>query len=64
MSQGPAWDLRWLVAMPVLGLSLIGLILISLGKHLHLVCVYLHKHGILVFIMNKHSLLAHTSVLD
>lgn len=28
-------------------------------KHMQLVCIYLHKHGLLVFILNKHSLLAH-----
>ena len=63
MLHGSAWKLWWLVAAPVLGLHLIGLILIHPGEHMQLVCVYLHKHSILVFIMNKHSLLAHVSVL-
>ena len=39
------------------------LILVCPGEHVQLVCVYLHKYGILVFIMNKHGLLAHASVL-
>ena len=30
--------------------------------HRHLACVYLHKHSLLVFIMNKHSLLAYVSL--
>ena len=33
------------------------------GGHIQLACVCLHKHGLLVFIMNKHGLLAHASVL-
>jgi hypothetical protein len=63
MLHGPAWELWWLVAAPVLGLNLIGLFLTRFRAHMQLVCVYLHKHSILVFIMNKHSLLAHASVL-
>ena len=38
--------------------------LTHLRAHVQLVYVCLHKHGILVFVMNKHSLLAHASVLD
>ena len=37
------------------------LILIHPGEHVQLVCVYLHKHNLLVFITNKHGLLAHAS---
>ena len=33
------------------------------GEHMQFVCVYLHKHGFLVFIMYKHGLLAHAFVL-
>ena len=43
MLHGPAWELWWLVAMPMLGLKLIGLFLTHLGDHMQLVCVYLHK---------------------
>ena len=63
MLHGPAWELWWLAAAPVLGLSLLGLILTHRRKDVQLICVYLHTHSILVFIMNKHSLLSHASDL-
>jgi hypothetical protein len=63
MLRDPAWELWWQAAASVLGLNLIGLFLTRVGEHVQLVCVYLHKHGILMFIMNKHSLLAHASLL-
>ena len=50
MLHGPAWELSWLAAMPVLALNLIGLFLTHLREHMQLVCVYLHKHDLLVFI--------------
>jgi hypothetical protein len=63
MLHDPAWELWWLVALPGLGLSLDSFLPIPEAMHSLLACVYLHKHGLLVFIINKHSLLAHASVL-
>jgi hypothetical protein len=53
MLHGPAWKLWWMA--PVLGLNLNGLLLTHLRGYVQLVCVYLHKQGILVFIKNKLS---------
>ena len=63
MLHGPAWELWWLAAMPVLGLCLLDSFLTRPGEPVQLVCIYLHKHDLLAFIMNKHGLLAHTFVL-
>ena len=63
MLHGPAWKLWWLEAVPVLGLNLIGYFLTHLREYMQLVCIYLHKHVLSVFIMRKHGLLAHASVL-
>ena len=71
MLHGPAWELWWLVAggwWLVAGScawlrSLPRLSLTHPRGHAQLVCVYLHKHDLLVLIMNKHGLLAHASVL-
>ena len=54
MLHSTAWELWWLAAMPGLGnLRFSQAIIICQGAYMQLVCVYLHKHGILVFIMNK-----------
>jgi hypothetical protein len=58
MLHGPLWELWWLVTTPGLGLNVCTPSDLS-REHVQLVCVYLHKHGILVFIMNKHDLFAH-----
>ena len=55
MLHRSVWELWYLEAPLVLGQRLYSLLSIS-GKHMKLVCVYLHKHSLLVFIMNKHSL--------
>jgi hypothetical protein len=51
-----------MVAVPALDLN-VYTPLTHPGEHMQFVCVYLHKHGFLVFIMYKHGLLAHASVL-
>ena len=63
MLHGPAWELRWLVVMPVLGLNLIGLFLTHAEEHVQLVCNFLYKHGSMVSLWTNHGLLAHMSVL-
>ena len=64
MLHGPAWELSWLAAMPVLALNLIGLFLTHLRVHMQLVCVYFTQTWLCGVLLTNHGLLAYTSVLD